>query len=295
MFAQFAPADAVPAVVGPEVATVGPDGKLLSKAQIKKARKKALKAAKKVAYKVVGKQSKGATKAKKKKAAAAAGESKSGGDLSINNMGEIEDAVDGEVVTRFPPEPSGFLHIGHAKAVLLNNYFARKYHGKLLVRFDDTNPSKEKVEFEEAILSDLESLGVKPDKISHTSDHFATIMSKAKELLKTGQAYMDDTEQLMMSQQRRNGQPNVAARARKPKENLSTSTELLLARKEYGDPPTGDLSVILTYSLRLEEAKGLGEGNAVSLRARRTLGRANAVSDVDERIWREDSLVPAVL
>jgi glutamyl-tRNA synthetase len=220
MFAQFAPADAVPAVVGPEVATVGPDGKLLSKAQIKKARKKALKAAKKAAYKVVGKQSKGATKAKKKKAAAAAGESKSGGDLSINNMGEIEDAVDGEVVTRFPPEPSGFLHIGHAKAVLLNNYFARKYHGKLLVRFDDTNPSKEKVEFEEAILSDLESLGVKPDKISHTSDHFATIMSKAKELLKTGQAYMDDTEQLMMSQQRRNGQPNVAARARKPKENL---------------------------------------------------------------------------
>ena len=64
----------------------------------------------------------------------------------------------------------------------------------------------------------LKSLGVKPDKISHTSDHFATIMSKAKELLKTGQAYMDDTEQLMMSQQRRNGQPNVAARARKPKE-----------------------------------------------------------------------------
>ena len=113
------------------------------------------------------------------------------------------------VVTRFPPEPSGYLHIGHAKAALLNDYFAHeKYTGTLLVRFDDTNPSNEKQEFQDAIIEDLALMGIKPDKMSYTSDYFDELYEYGLQIIREGNAYADDTDKDTMAAQRMNGEPS---------------------------------------------------------------------------------------
>jgi glutamyl-tRNA synthetase len=118
------------------------------------------------------------------------GAQKDAGNMEIN----LPDAVDGEVVTRFPPEPSGQLHIGHVKACLLNAYFAKRYNGKMLLRFDDTNPSKEKGEHEEAILADLKRLDITPSSVSHTSDHFEAILKIQTQMIADGLAYVDPSK-----------------------------------------------------------------------------------------------------
>ena len=124
--------------------------------------------------------------------------SKDGKDQASYDI-DLPGAVKGKVVTRFPPEPSGYLHIGHAKAALLNEFFARKFEGKLIVRFDDTNPSKEKEEYEHAIMEDLEKLQIKADSITHTSDYFEELFGLAEKLIKEGNAYADDTNQEQVS------------------------------------------------------------------------------------------------
>ena len=124
---------------------------------------------------------------------------KSDGALEVDLPG----AEMGKVCTRFPPEPSGYLHIGHAKAALLNQYFAQKYKGRLIIRFDDTNPSKEKEEFVESILQDLDTLGVKGDVITYTSDYFPQLMEMCEKLIKEGKAYVDDTEREQMQIERK--------------------------------------------------------------------------------------------
>lgn len=139
------------------------------------------------------------------KKAAEAARSKGSSRAVEGSFIELEDAEMGKVMTRFPPEPSGYLHIGHAKAALLNNYFARRYDGQLLFRFDDTNPNKEKSEYEEAIKKDLASLKIKYDKFGYTSDHFELILDYANKMIKEGKAYVDMTPVEEMRRQRMEG------------------------------------------------------------------------------------------
>ncbi|WFD32696.1 glutamate--tRNA ligase [Malassezia sp. CBS 17886] len=117
----------------------------------------------------------------------------------------LQGAQEGRVVTRFPPEPSGYLHVGHAKAAILNQYFAQAYKGKLIIRFDDTNPSKEKQEFEDSIVEDLALLGIQGDALTHTSDFFDELHALAVRLIEEGHAYADDTPQEVMRAQRMDG------------------------------------------------------------------------------------------
>ena len=112
----------------------------------------------------------------------------------------IEDIIDGdlasgkvsEVYTRFPPEPNGYLHIGHAKSLCINFGIKAKYGGKCNLRFDDTNPSKEDVEYVESIKEDIRWLGFSWDKLLYASDYFDVMFDCAVKLIKKGHAYVSD-------------------------------------------------------------------------------------------------------
>ena len=98
-----------------------------------------------------------------------------------------------QICTRFPPEPNGYLHIGHAKSILLNYGLAQQYHGQFNMRFDDTNPTKEKVEFVESIKADIQWLGADwGDHLYFASDYFDRMYEAAVELIKKGKAYVCD-------------------------------------------------------------------------------------------------------
>ena len=106
---------------------------------------------------------------------------------------DIEEGHCKVVHTRFPPEPNGYLHIGHAKSILLNYGLAQKYGGKFNLRFDDTNPTKEKTEFVEAITEDIKWLGADwEDRLFFASDYFDQMYECAVELIKKGKAYVSD-------------------------------------------------------------------------------------------------------
>lgn len=106
---------------------------------------------------------------------------------------DLREGVYDHVKTRFPPEPNGYLHIGHAKSILLNSGIAKEYGGKFNLRFDDTNPMKEKTEFVESIKKDVQWLGADfEDRLFFASDYFDIMYEKAVLLIKKGKAFVDE-------------------------------------------------------------------------------------------------------
>ena len=106
---------------------------------------------------------------------------------------DLSEGVYDTVHTRFPPEPNGYLHIGHAKSILLNYGLAEKYHGKFNLRFDDTNPTKEKTEFVDSIIADVKWLGADfEDRLFFASDYFDVMYECAVKLIRKGKAYVCD-------------------------------------------------------------------------------------------------------
>jgi len=115
----------------------------------------------------------------------------------------LEGAENGKVVTRFPPEPNGYPHIGHAKAAIIDEEYAKMYNGKLILRFDDTNPENERLEYYAAIKVGLDWLGVKYDRVKNTSDDIELIYKKGMQMIESNHAYVCTCNQETISKNRR--------------------------------------------------------------------------------------------
>ncbi|MGQ9753857.1 MAG: glutamine--tRNA ligase/YqeY domain fusion protein [Thermaceae bacterium] len=138
-----------------------------------------------------------------------------------------------KVRTRFPPEPNGYLHIGHARSIVLNFGLALDYGGECNLRFDDTNPETEKEEYAQAIEEDVRWLGYEPTRVLYASDYFELMYRCALELIREGKAYVDDLPEEEMSRLRAEGKPSPY-RDRSVEENL-----FLFQKMREGAFPTG--------------------------------------------------------
>ena len=105
---------------------------------------------------------------------------------------DLESGKHSEIVTRFPPEPNGHLHIGHAKSICLNFGVAAEFGGRTNLRFDDTNPLKENEDFMRAIMDDVRWLGFEWDELRHASDYFQQLYDYAVHLIENGNAYVEE-------------------------------------------------------------------------------------------------------
>ena len=115
---------------------------------------------------------------------------------------DLESGKHEKIITRFPPEPNGYLHIGHAKAISINFGIKEKFNGECNLRFDDTNPSKEDVEYVESIKEDIKWLGYTWDRELYASDYFDVMYEKAVLLIKKGLAYVCDLSAEQISENR---------------------------------------------------------------------------------------------
>ena len=144
---------------------------------------------------------------------------------------------DGRIQTRFPPEPNGYLHIGHAKAVCIDFGIAEKYNGTCNLRFDDTNPVKEDVEYVDSIMEDIKWLGYRWDNVYYTSDYFQQLWELAVQFIKEGKAYVDEQTSEQIAQQK--GTPTVSG-TESPYRNRPVDENLALFQKMTdGEIPDG--------------------------------------------------------
>lgn len=142
------------------------------------------------------------------------------------------------IYTRFPPEPNGYLHIGHAKSICLNFGLQKKYKGKTNLRFDDTNPTTEEVAYINSIQEDVKWLGFTWDKLCYTSDYFETLYEYAHQLIEKGLAYVDDTSFEQINKER--GVPTLPGieskyRNRSVEENKKLFTDMRAGIYQNGE------------------------------------------------------------
>ncbi|HXB32720.1 MAG TPA: glutamine--tRNA ligase/YqeY domain fusion protein [Puia sp.] len=162
---------------------------------------------------------------------------------SLNFLEEIveEDLASGKyksILTRFPPEPNGYLHIGHSKSIVLNFGLAKKYGGKTNLRFDDTNPVTEDVEYVDSIKEDIQWLGFEWSNEYYASDYFEQLYQFAEELIRKGLAYVDDSSAEQIAQMK--GTPMMPGkdspnRSRTVEENLQLFREMRAGKYRDGE------------------------------------------------------------
>ena len=162
-----------------------------------------------------------------------------------------------KIVTRFPPEPNGYLHIGHAKSILLNSGIAKEYGGQFNLRFDDTNPTKEKEEFVDSIIKDVEWLGADfRGEVLFASNYFDQMYEAAIQLIKQGDAYVDDLSAEEIRQYRgtlTEAGKNSPYRDRSVEENLKLFEEMKDGVYEDGSLSTQCTILLILLRMRLRE------------------------------------------